>query len=118
MVIPIPQVLDAQQLGSIRSILAESRFVDGRLSAGLSARKVKNNEEVPQDSTAIQKLNQLVMNQLYNHPVFQAAVMPLKLATPFYARYLAVNIMAIMWTILSWAHRAPTTAPMYPLQFF
>lgn len=87
MVVPIPAVLDAQQLESIRAILAESRFVDGRLSAGLTARKVKNNEEVPQDSAAIQKLNQLVMNQLYNHPVFQAAVMPLKLATPFYARY-------------------------------
>ena len=87
MLVAIPGVLNSDQLGKIREILDNSRFSDGRLSAGLTARRVKNNEEIPQDSQVLATLNKLVMNSLYNHPVFQAAVLPHRLATPFYARY-------------------------------
>jgi PKHD-type hydroxylase len=80
-------VLNAEQLKKIRQLLDNSRFTDGRLSAGLTARRVKNNEEIPADSQVLAQLNNLVMNSLYNHPVFQAAVLPHRLATPFYARY-------------------------------
>ena len=87
MLVAIPGVLNSDQLKKIREILDNSRFSDGRLSAGLTARRVKNNEEIPQDSQVLATLNNLVMNSLYNHPVFQAAVLPHRLATPFYARY-------------------------------
>jgi len=87
MLVAIPAVLNAEQLKKIRQLLDNSRFSDGRLSAGLTARRVKNNEEIPADSQVLAQLNNLVMNSLYNHPVFQAAVLPHRLATPFYARY-------------------------------
>lgn len=87
MLIPIHSVLDQDQLSTVRKLLDESQFVDGRLSAGVTARKVKNNQEIPQDSRVLNQLNNIVMNSLYNHPVYQAAVIPHRVATPFYARY-------------------------------
>jgi PKHD-type hydroxylase len=89
MLISIPSVLDQSQLKQVRGILDTARYVDGRLSAGLTARKVKNNEEIPADAPELNQLNNIVMNSLYNHPVYQAAVLPHRLATPFYARYSA-----------------------------
>ena len=87
MLIPIHRVLDQDQLSTVRKILDESQFVDGRLSAGVTARKVKNNQEIPQNSQVLNQLNNIVMNSLFNHPVYQAAVIPHRVATPFYARY-------------------------------
>ncbi|MFW2373519.1 MAG: Fe2+-dependent dioxygenase [Gammaproteobacteria bacterium] len=87
MLIPIHGVLDQDQLSSVRKILDESQFVDGRLSAGVTARKVKNNQEIPQNAQVLNQLNNIVMNSLFNHPVYQAAVIPHRVATPFYARY-------------------------------
>jgi PKHD-type hydroxylase len=87
MLVPVHGVLNQDQLQKVRSILDASRFIDGRLSAGVTARKVKRNEEIPQDAAVLNQLNNIVMNALYNHPVYQAAVMPHRVATPFYARY-------------------------------
>lgn len=87
MLLPIQGILDKAQLKTIREILDNSRFVDGRLSAGLTARKVKKNEEIAQNDQVLGQLNNIVMNSLYNHPAYQAAVFPHRVATPFYARY-------------------------------
>ena len=45
MLLAIPRVLAPDQVLLARSWLAEERFVDGRLSAGAAARRVKANEE-------------------------------------------------------------------------
>lgn len=87
MLLPIQDVLTQQQLKSVRSLLDQARFTDGRLSAGQTARRVKNNEEIPQNADVLTQLNNIVMTSLFNHPVYQAAVMPHRVATAFYARY-------------------------------
>ena len=87
MLLPVKNVLNAQQLKTVRSLLDQACFSDGRLSAGTTARGVKNNEEIPQSADVINQLNSIVMTSLYNHPVFQAAVLPHRLAGAFYARY-------------------------------
>jgi len=87
MLLAIPDVLSPNQLEKVRSVLENANYVDGRLSAGKTARKVKKNHELAADSTLHGQLNQIVMNSLVNHPTFQAAVLPHRVATPFYARY-------------------------------
>lgn len=87
MLLPIPNVLNQQQLKTVRSLLDQARFTDGRLSAGQTARRVKNNEEIPQSADVLAQLNNIVMTSLFNHPLYQAAVMPHRVATAFYARY-------------------------------
>ncbi len=87
MLLAIPDVLNSEQLKNIRSLLNDADYIDGRLSAGKTARKVKKNHELAADSKLHSQLNNIVMNALFNHPQYQAAVLPHRLATPFYARY-------------------------------
>lgn len=87
MLITIDNILDEARLKTIHKLLDKARFVDGKLSAGMAAKRVKNNEEVAQDDEHIQQLNNIVMGSLVSNPVYQSAVLPLRIATPFYARY-------------------------------
>lgn len=87
MLLQIPKILSKDKLTVIQAILAKSQFVDGKLSAGMAAERVKNNEEIAGDAREIQQLNNLVMGSLVQHPVYQSATLPIKIASPFYARY-------------------------------
>ncbi len=85
----IPDILDAVQLKQIKQLLSECQFVDGRSSAGQDARRVKHNQELKADAQHMEQLNQLVMGALVEHPLYQAATLPSRIATPYYARYLS-----------------------------
>lgn len=87
MLIRLPNVLDADQLRAVADLLNGADFVDGRLSAGLEAQRVKRNLELSRSSDRIERLNGIVMNALVRHPIYQAAALPARIATPFYARY-------------------------------
>ena len=87
MLLQIPRVVSQDKLTVIRAILAKAKFVDGKLSAGMAAERVKNNEELASDAKEIQQLNNLVMGSLVQHPLYQTAALPIKIASPFYARY-------------------------------
>lgn len=87
MLLEIPEVLTEQELAYVREVLDKASFVDGKLSAGMVASRVKRNEEVDLRATELQQLNNLVMGKLVQHPVYRAAALPMKVAAPFYARY-------------------------------
>ena len=87
MLLEIPEVLSPEQINQVRELLAQGRFIDGRLSAGLAAKRVKHNEELGPEDRLVQPLNNIVMGSLVRHPIYQSAVLPLKVASPFYARY-------------------------------
>lgn len=87
MLVVIPDVLNAGQLRDVRAFLDKAAFVDGSLSAGQTARRVKNNQELDPDNARFEQLNQAVMGTLLQHPHYQAAVLPCRVATPYYARY-------------------------------
>lgn len=87
MLLLIKNVLSPPQLQHIQKLLAQGEFVDGKLSAGKEAAEVKNNQELNINSPLQQELNSLVLGALLRHPKYQAAALPLKVATAFYARY-------------------------------
>ncbi len=87
MLLVIPNVLDAGKLEQVRTLLGQGHFVEGRLSAGATASRVKHNEELQTNARQMEQLNGLVMGSLVQHPVYQAAAMPCRVATPYYARY-------------------------------
>ena len=87
MLLVIPAVLETGKLARVRALLDQGTFVDGRLSAGKTARLVKRNEELDSSSRHMQALNNLVMGSLVQHPLYQAGAMPYRVATPYYARY-------------------------------
>ena len=83
----LTDVLDSAQLEDVRKLMSGGRFVDGVLSAGRAAQRVKNNQELSADERLMRQLNNLVMGGLVRHPVYRSAAMPLKVAAPYYARY-------------------------------
>lgn len=87
MLITIPALLSAEELAVVADLLAKARFVDGRLSAGQEATRVKHNEELSAQDQLITPLNNLVMGKLVQNPIYLAAAQPLKIAAPYYARY-------------------------------
>ena len=87
MMLTIPGLLEDEQLQAVAAILATAKFQDGRLSAGVAAARVKENEEVDPGSGDVASLNNLVLGTLYRNPVFRAAVLPHRLSGAFYARY-------------------------------
>ena len=87
MLLTIPAVLTNEQLTRVRQLLDGARFVDGRLSAGLAARRVKRNEELASDAQVVDELNRIVMGSLVQRPEYQHGVLPNRVAVPFYARY-------------------------------
>lgn len=87
MLITIPNILDKQRLDFILQVLQKARFIDGTLSAGMAAKRVKNNEELSADDQQMQQLNNLVMGSLVQHDEFKAAAIPFRVAAPYYARY-------------------------------
>jgi len=87
MLLEIPKVLTSRELKAVRETLDNAPFVDGKLSAGAAAQRVKNNQEVDVRSQDVQQLNNLLMNHLVQHPVYRAAALPMKVASPYYARY-------------------------------
>jgi PKHD-type hydroxylase len=87
MLLLLPAVLKADELALVRALLAAARFVDGRLSAGAAARRVKHNEEMDPAAQDLERLNRVVMGGLARHPVYRAGALPLHVASPLYARY-------------------------------
>jgi PKHD-type hydroxylase len=87
MLLRIPSVLNREELEVARRMLADAPFVDGKLSAGQAARRVKQNLEVDRHATVLEQLNNLVMGKLVQHPLYRSAALPLKVAAPYYARY-------------------------------
>jgi PKHD-type hydroxylase len=83
----IPSVLDRGELDVVRGMLASAPFVDGKLSAGQVAERVKHNQEVDRRAREIEQLNNLVMGKLVKHPVYRSGALPLRVAAPYYARY-------------------------------
>ncbi len=87
MILTIDNVLNGPQLTRVREILSRAHFVDGRVSAGSAAARVKRNEEVAADARELEELNSIVMGNLVRHPTYRAGAFPMYVASPYYARY-------------------------------
>jgi len=87
MLLRIPSVLTRDQLDTVRQLLAGAAFVDGKLSAGMAAKRVKNNQELDKRAKQMDMLNNIVMGSLVQHPVYRGGALPLHVAAPYYARY-------------------------------
>lgn len=87
MLLTIPGAIDLSTLKLLQDGLARAPFVDGKRTAGDAAAKVKNNLELDRGATDRDRLNHLAMNALTANQAFQHAALPVRVATPFFARY-------------------------------
>ena len=89
MLLRIPSLLSHEQLQTVQALLARGHFVDGKLSAGAAASRVKYNEELEPGSAELEQLNEIVMGSLVRHPLYRNGALPQRVAVPYYARYTA-----------------------------
>ena len=85
--ITIPDLLNEPQIQKLREILAEGQFVDGKLTAGMAARRVKNNEEIQPSPELTERLNRIVMASVAQNARFRSAALPNRMADFIFARY-------------------------------
>lgn len=73
----IPGLLKPEELEQLDIICSSARFVDGRATAGMAAKEVKNNLQLDvADKEHIDAAHQVLGQALMGSPLFQAAVIP------------------------------------------
>jgi PKHD-type hydroxylase len=87
MILRIPDVLNGEQLATARRILHSAEWVDGKVTAGHQSARVKNNEQLAEDSPSSRELGQLVVDALERCAVFVAAALPARIFPPLFNRY-------------------------------
>ncbi|MEA3638752.1 MAG: Fe2+-dependent dioxygenase [Lamprobacter sp.] len=87
MLLTIPSLLNSAQIQKIHELLADAEFVDGKLSAGFAASRVKHNEEMRQEPERMQLLVRILMASLGHNERFRFGALPHRVADPIFARY-------------------------------
>jgi PKHD-type hydroxylase len=87
MLLTIPELLNQAQIEKIRQLLQDAPFVDGRLTAGFAAARVKNNLEMQPEPERMRLLIRITMASLGHNETFRFGVLPHRVADPIFARY-------------------------------
>ncbi len=87
MMLQIHPLIAPEPLAVMRKALSGADFVDGRLSAGSAAARVKANQELDPGTETARNLARILMGHLYASAEFRNAALPLRAATPIFARY-------------------------------
>ncbi len=87
MLVTIPDVLKPEEVAEVRRVLESTDWVDGRVTAGDQAIKVKNNLQIPIESQIALELGQIVLKALGSNSTFMSAALPLRVLPPMFNRY-------------------------------
>ncbi|RPE72756.1 PKHD-type hydroxylase [Tibeticola sediminis] len=87
MILTLPDLIDAANLRTVRALLHNAPWQDGRESAGAQARRVKNNQQLPHDCAAAEHIRTLVLERLQQQALFFSAALPKRIFTPRVNRY-------------------------------
>ena len=87
MLVQIPDILTADEIARARHLLFGADWVDGRVTAGHQSTRVKQNQQLPEDSPAARELGELIVRALQQNPLFVAAALPLRVFSPLFNRY-------------------------------
>src|ERR1700761_4667049 len=87
MIVQIPRLLSQEQVVHLRSQLAGTEWVDGKVTAGTQSAQAKNNLQVPEDAPAARALGDIVLTALGRNPRFMSAALAFKVFPPLFNRY-------------------------------
>lgn len=92
MLVQITRVLNAERLQMLREELGKAECSDGRSGAGQLARKLKGNQQLPDDHPVERKLAEVILTALRGNELFAAAALPLKMVPPMSNRNLLFEL--------------------------
>ena len=87
MLLAIENILTNEELSNARELFAKAQFVDGRVTAGELAAKVKNNLQLAANTVETQALTGIVHDALHCNPLFVSAALPKVVCPPLFNRY-------------------------------
>jgi PKHD-type hydroxylase len=87
MLLRIPAVLSTAQLDHCRQRLATATWGDGRVTAGHQSARVKENEQLAEDSPVALELGAIVVAALERNALLVSAALPIKIFPPLFNRY-------------------------------
>src|ERR1700720_2835477 len=87
MLLPIPDVLTAEQVSRARQALADAEWHDGRATAGHQSARTKDNMQLPEDSAAARELGEMVLAALGQNALFISAALPRRVFPPLFNKY-------------------------------
>ncbi|HJT41173.1 MAG TPA: Fe2+-dependent dioxygenase [Sphingobium sp.] len=83
----IPELLPAQDVSAIRSLIDQAQWVDGNVTSGHQSALAKRNLQLPEEAPEAREAAQLVLEALGKSPLFIAAALPLKIFPPLFNSY-------------------------------
>jgi PKHD-type hydroxylase len=87
MLITIPNVLSVGEVAQARAKLDAAEWVDGKVTAGYQAQRVKENHQLPEGHPVAVELGEMVLGALARSPLFMSAALPLRVFPPMFNRY-------------------------------
>jgi PKHD-type hydroxylase len=87
MLIRFDRLLPDDLLKELQTRLGAAEFVDGRITAGIDARNVKNNRQVAPGSDLAEELGDQVLKRLSSMPDFIGSTFPQKISRPMFSQY-------------------------------
>lgn len=87
MLLPIPDVLTAEQVAQCHQMLEQAEWADGRITAGHQSARAKDNQQLREDTALAKQLGDVILGALERNPLFMAAALPLKVFPPLFNRY-------------------------------
>ena len=87
MLIRIPALLSPEEVAHCRTVLTQTQWVDGRVTAGVQSAIAKHNLQVPEDAPEAKPLQDIILRALGSSDIFNAAALPLRVFPPLFNRY-------------------------------
>lgn len=80
-------VLAPEDVARVLRDLDAAPWVDGKTTAGPTARDVKQNRQAAGDDALVQAIEKFVLDAMYRHPLFTAAARPRRLSRLLFSSY-------------------------------
>ncbi len=87
MLLQIPDVLTPEQVANARRVIDAAEWVDGKVTAGFTASRTKNNMQLPESHPATSEVGDVILAALQQNPLFMSAALPLKVFPPMFNSY-------------------------------
>lgn len=87
MLLQVPALLDARQIQQLRQQLEAASWVDGRVTAGHQSGRVKQNQQIAENTPLAHQLGDVILGALERNPLFISAVLPNHVYPPLFNRY-------------------------------
>lgn len=84
----IPAILKPEEIITLEELIRRANFVDGKATASMAAKEVKNNQQIDaENSTVLQPLQALLQGALQTSPYFNAAAQPKRIHPFLISKY-------------------------------